>query len=166
MKSSYKFYTSEAEITYKTTGNKELMKLQKSNRTGIIVYSISLPIIHAYSMYSYYQHREKIIHSINIKNNSTIILHDVHIVISIKDKMTYNLEFLGVNKPSNYYRSKNFINIKVKSLIPNEELYIKLTGYPYYIYNFREIGEIQLNSKVMGIDGNVFTVEKIEKLNL
>ena len=97
MKTSYKLYTSEAEITYKTIGNKDKVKLQKSNRSDTIVYSISLPIFHVYSMYNYYQYNQKISHSINIKNDSTMILNDIHIVISIKDRKSYNLEFLADN---------------------------------------------------------------------
>lgn len=167
MKTSYKLYTSEAEITYKTIGNKDKVKLQKSNRSDTIVYSISLPIFHVYSMYNYYQYEQKISHSINIKNDSTMILNDIHIVISIKDRKSYNLEFLGSNKPYNYYRRKNSINIEVKTLIPNEQLYINLTGYPYYYkYNFKDIAKVQFNAKVMGIDGNLFVVERKETLNL
>ena len=167
MKSSYKLCTSEAEIFYKDDKNTEVVKSQKSNISETIVYGISLIIFHDYSIYNYYQYAEKVGHSINIKNKSTMTLNDVHILITIKNCSIYNLELLGLSKPFNYYRSKNSISIEVKSLIPMEELYIKLAGYPYYYRpDFNEIGKVQINAKIMGLDGNFFFIGKTKDLSL
>ena len=167
MKSSYKLCTSEAEIFYKDDKNTEVVKSQKSNISETIVYGISLIIFHDYSIYNYYQYAEKVGHSINIKNKSTMTLNDVHILITIKNCSIYNLELLGLSKPFNYYRSKNSISIEVKSLIPMEGLYIKLAGYPYYYRpDFKEIGKVEINAKIMGLDGNFFSIGKTKDLSL
>ena len=48
-----------------------------------------------------------------------------------------------------------------------EELYIKLAGYPYYYRpDFKEIGKVEINAKIMGLDGNFFFAEKVKILTL